>query len=586
MSNEIKQCQNCHNDFTIEPEDFDFYEKMKVPPPTWCPECRLQRRLSFCNERHLYKNTCGLCGKSMISMYPQGTPFPVYCLDCYRSDKWDPLSFGKTYEFNKSFFEQFAELKLKVPRAQIVQQGESLGSEYCNRASYNKNCYQIVRANYNEDCFYSYLISESKDCMDCFNVDKSELAYEGIDLFECYNVQYSQESRQCRNSYFLFDCRNCSDCIGCVGLRNKQCYIFNQPFTKDEYKKKMEELQLATRNGIENISKEFTPILHNFIRESIIKTNCVNVSGNWLINCKDVKDSYQSRDVENGKHLVMVFKSKDCMDYCYWGRNAELMYETANCGYNCSRIRFINECWDSCHDLTYCDNCYSSSNIFGCVGLKNQEYCIFNIRYSKQEYEELVPKIIKHMNDMPYVDKKGRAYKYGEFFPTQLSASGYNTTVAQEHFPLTEKEVQEQGYTWEALQEKEYKPTKSWEDLPDDIKTVSDEIIKEIILCKAYEEIGNKATQEHNCTKAFRITPSELAFYRKMNIPLPKECLNTRHFNRFKQRNPLKLWHRHCMCKQQHSHHSGQCPNEFETSYAPERPEIIYCEACYQAEVV
>ena len=31
--------------------------------------------------------------------------------------------------------------------------------------------------------------------------------------------------------------------------------------------------------------------------------------------------------------------------------------------------------------------------------------------------------------------------------------------------------------------------------------------------------------------------------------------------------------------------HDGQCPNEFETSYAPERPEIVYCEACYNAEV-
>ncbi len=28
-----------------------------------------------------------------------------------------------------------------------------------------------------------------------------------------------------------------------------------------------------------------------------------------------------------------------------------------------------------------------------------------------------------------------------------------------------------------------------------------------------------------------------------------------------------------------------QCPNEFETSYAPERPEIVYCEKCYQQEV-
>ncbi|KKQ23775.1 MAG: hypothetical protein A3G45_02270 [Candidatus Staskawiczbacteria bacterium RIFCSPLOWO2_12_FULL_37_15] len=37
---EIKNCQNCKKDFTIEPDDFAFYEKIKVPPPVNCPRCR------------------------------------------------------------------------------------------------------------------------------------------------------------------------------------------------------------------------------------------------------------------------------------------------------------------------------------------------------------------------------------------------------------------------------------------------------------------------------------------------------------------------------------------------------------------
>ena len=43
MNSEIRQCQNCKQDFTIEPDDFGFYEKIKVPPPTFCPLCRAQR---------------------------------------------------------------------------------------------------------------------------------------------------------------------------------------------------------------------------------------------------------------------------------------------------------------------------------------------------------------------------------------------------------------------------------------------------------------------------------------------------------------------------------------------------------------
>jgi hypothetical protein len=32
---ETKICQNCKKNFIIEPDDFGFYEKIKVPPPTF-----------------------------------------------------------------------------------------------------------------------------------------------------------------------------------------------------------------------------------------------------------------------------------------------------------------------------------------------------------------------------------------------------------------------------------------------------------------------------------------------------------------------------------------------------------------------
>ena len=37
----------------------------------------------------------------------------------------------------------------------------------------------------------------------------------------------------------------------------------------------------------------------------------------------------------------------------------------------------------------------------------------------------------------------------------------------------------------------------------------------------------------------------------------------------------------------EHEHHEeGPCANEFETNYAPDRPEVVYCEQCYNAEIV
>ncbi len=83
-----------------------------------------------------------------------------------------------------------------------------------------------------------------------------------------------------------------------------------------------------------------------------------------------------------------------------------------------------------------------------------------------------------------------------------------------------------------------------------------------------------------------------------MNIAFPRLCPNCRHYERLAFRNPMRLWHRKCMCigkndaknmyqnTATHTHGADQCLNEFETAYAPERVEILYCQACYNAEFV
>ena len=124
-------CQNCQKDFTIEPEDFGFYEKIKVPPPTWCPECRMIRRMNFRNERSLYKQNCDLCKKSIFSMYDPKDKYIVYCNDCFNSDKWNPVDCGQDYDFSRSFFEQHKELSEKVPHIALFD-SKSVNARFCN----------------------------------------------------------------------------------------------------------------------------------------------------------------------------------------------------------------------------------------------------------------------------------------------------------------------------------------------------------------------------------------------------------------------------------------------------------------------
>ena len=105
-----------------------FYEKISptfgdkkylIPPPTLCPDCRQQRRLSFRNERSLYHRKCNLTGKDMISIYSPDKLYKVYDQEARWSDKWDAIDFGERIDETKDFFSQFNTLNKKVPHISL-----------------------------------------------------------------------------------------------------------------------------------------------------------------------------------------------------------------------------------------------------------------------------------------------------------------------------------------------------------------------------------------------------------------------------------------------------------------------------------
>ena len=140
---------------------------------------------------------------------------------------------------------------------------------------------------------------------------------------------------------------------------------------------------------------------------------------------------------------------------------------------------------------------------------------------------------------------------------------GYNETIAQDNIPLTKEEALTQGFRWEDdIQKTEGKETMKPEKSPDHIKDISDDFINEVLVCT-------------KCSRNYRLIKRELEFYRKMVIPIPRKCWNCRFLDRIDRRGPYKFWKRNC----------DKCQKEIITNYAPNRPEIVYCESCYQKEV-
>ena len=593
MDSETKNCQNCKKDFVIESDDFDFYKKIKVPAPTFCPDCRTQRRMAFRNELVLYRKTSAATEKEIISIFRPDSPMKVYEHEAFYSDNWDPLVYGAEYDFSKPFFVQFKELMLRTPTIALFD-SKSVNSNYCNVTVEQKNCYMVSAAWTNEDCMYINRGAGNRNSLDLYICGQNEFCYDNLYCEDSYRLFYSHTSHSCNDSYFLYDCRGCSNCFGCAGLRNKSYCIFNKQYSKDEYLKKIKEFDVGDWNVVQDIKRQVLELSLSIPHRYAQIFKSTNAVGDHIHN---VKNAYYCFDflagAENVKYSNWSYgEFKDSYDTGPGtGGNSELMYEAVSTGVQNARCMFNFVVWYS-HDVQYSLFCQDSNNLFGCASLRNKSYCILNKQYTKEEYEALVPKIIAHMNEMPYVDKKGRVYKYGEFFPTEISPFPYNDTVAQDYMPLTKEEAETKGYFWGEIQSRNYKITKRATDLPAKISDVTDDIIQETIGCM------HEGTCEDGCATAFRILPDELKFYKNLQIPLPRLCFACRHKDRLKQRNPMKLWHRKCACAGEksekgmyqnqikHFHGDKPCPNEFETSYSPDRPEIVYCEQCYQTEVV
>ncbi len=588
MASETRQCQNCRNSFAIEPDDFSFYEKIGVPPPTFCPECRMQRKFAFRNERTLYRDACDLCKKQIISMYSPDKPFTVYCRECWYGDGWDPLKFGREYDWNRPFFLQFREMQERVPRIALFSIRSEIGIDYANFIIGCRNVYLSYSIVNSESVYYSRSIDWSKESFDSLNCRELEMCYGNVDGARNYKSHHLVRSRDCIESRFLFDCVNCQNCFMSTNLRNRQFVFRDKQYSKEEYQRKIREINFGSNRVLNEIRKECFELMSRALHKyaNIVKTT--NSTGNNIENCKNVRQCFDAYDAEDIKYSNRVTKgSKDVYDNI--GVASELLYEGIAGGFGSYGNNFFSFL-EASQNIQYSDWCQNSASLFGCISLRKKQYCILNKQYAKEEYEPFVSKIIEHMNTMPYISKvtndkgqitRGTSYKYGEFFPTEFSPFAYNESLANEYFPLTKEEVEHEGYVWRDPDPYPHQATLQVNAIPDHIREVSNSILNEIIACGS-------------CKRSYRIIKSELEFLRRENLAIPRICQDCRYEERFNRRNPLKLWHRQCLCDYsiypntaKHSHHpEGRCPNEFETSYALERPEVVYCEQCYQAEVV
>ncbi|MEK7572252.1 MAG: hypothetical protein AAB493_00095, partial [Patescibacteria group bacterium] len=381
-NSENRICQNCKKDFTIEPEDFNFYERMKVPPPTFCPYCRMMRRMSFGNLNKFYKRNCDECGKSAICLYAPDKIHKMYCNKCWWKDDWDGTEYGMDYDPKKPFFEQLMELRNKSPFMALESLYPSLvNTKYTNNSSYQKNCFMTIYADYDEHCAYTRGTYRTKDCLDCFRAIESELCYECVGIKKCFHCFWSEELENCVDCHFCNSCYGCNDCFGCVNLRNRSYFIFNKQYTKEEYIKKIKKMKINNyeyQQKAKKLAEEFW--LKAPKREYHGNSLNKNVTGEYIYESKNTLNSYMVTGAEDSRYVqyLSIPTTKNCYDYTGWGNNSSLLYECYIVGEGAYNNKFSADCWPEARDVEYSYYCIQGKDCFGCVNLKRKQYCILN----------------------------------------------------------------------------------------------------------------------------------------------------------------------------------------------------------------
>lgn len=483
--------------------------------PALCPRCRYQRRLANRNEWNFYHRKCSASGSQIISIYSADKPFPVYSADYWWSQRWDPLAYGLQIDFTKPLFTQIAELRARVPRICLTAPN-SVNSLYTNQGSDNRNCYVTVATNFSERCLYVNWCQRCRMCVDCYLLEDCTECYECLRSSRLRRCGYLSQCSDCTNCWFSTRCSNSSNLFGCHGLSNASYCIYNRKVSRRKWNEFFRSTPL-TRATVEESQHRVRLLSAADISNQAWGLRNVEATGDDLFDCIKVHGSFNCREARDLYYCQDAWKVGTGLDQTETLgiiRSAEIegSMNCIDCFALC-RSWDVERCW-------YSELCFDSSDLVGCIGIRNGRFCILNQRYSETEFLKLKKRLLRHLRDTG---------ELGEFFPASISSFGYNESMAQEYFPLPKSEVLKRGWQWAPLEDRRKQYIGPEYRIPESICDVLDEITKKILLS---EDTG----------APYRVIPEELQSYRALALPVPGRSPDSRRAARRTFANLRQSW--------------------------------------------
>lgn len=487
-------------------EEIAQYRRFNVPPSNYSQLTRLRLLTSFFVGYQWWNNKDAKTGKTLIT-----SSHPASGVKVLSDESWfneDFSSIIREDDPSRSVFETIRELEREIPFTAFRNSFPainsistiSLGDEnsYFMNACRAKNSFFSVNA---LDTEHSAEVYQAQNVIDSYNVIFSD---------RIFNCRYIQQSRDCLNSQFLFDCRNCEDCFMATNKRNKKFIFKNEQLTETEYRERMSKMDMTCRSTTDQLKQEFFAMI---TREAI-----------WPENFNEQTTDSTGEYLTRTTNCRFCYFNKDCKDnfWCGYGNlygsegNAFTAgWFTSNNSY-CSMTgsRSSNILFSGfsvqCQNLEYCLHCYNCENCFGCVGLQRKQYCIFNKQYSEAEYWIKLDEIKCRMLDNG---------EYGEFFPANFSPTRFLDSGAALFYLADETDAKK-------FSADDYAPESNGaagETAVPVSELLQTDIIPDCLSDMKLDELIGKAVYDKNLKRRYSLLPQELSFYREMKIAPPNQ---------------------------------------------------------------
>ena len=412
---------------------------------------------------------------------------------------------AKSYNFSKSFFENFRELFKSIRMPDMIQFLENENSEYSDVVVWCKNNYLSNVTTNSENILYSFSIKESENIFNSVAIWKhSANVYYSSWINNSFKVFYSRYIINSNNIWFSSNLVWCSECIFCNNLENQKYCINNKKLEKIEFQKQKFEILKNKSDFYKNYLK---------LNKKSWSFSSQNCEWNFILNWEGVEKWYFVTDTKNWKNLMFFgWDSENEFDYntfTWWSWKNTHLYSNMWCWmwnehiYNSAHIPYWNNIFYS-YFVTNCSFC------IWCIWLKNKSYCILNKQYSKEDWEIKVNEIFGNME---------KDWTLWDFFPAKLNPFYFNDTVAGLIWGFKKEEIISEWFMW---RDEEIKV-----DIPDKNSVIS---ISDLDDFEAFDsswnwkinpEILKKVIKDEHWNY-YRIVKMEYDFLVKHSLPLPR----------------------------------------------------------------